>query len=288
MKRGKGLRYKKGCTGHDLDPACPFFFGNRIVKQSGYFIAQLSDFTDVLGGFKGKSQHEIKLYPGPAPFKGHFSPFQDHFFCQSLIDHITQPLASCFGCKGQAAFFHILYLVHDIQGKGVNPQRGKGNINSLLAAFFNQEIQKLWKLGIIAGTQRTQRDFFVSCIVQHLSGILLQHFKISFPNRSVKLSCLAETAASDAAPLNFQHNAVLCNLNKGNYRFLRITGLGDLPHHFFGYNNRNSRNQRNAFCNGAILLIGYLIQRRNINAGDHGSCFQKAFSALVSIFTGQI
>ncbi len=70
LKRRKRLGDKKGSAGHNLDPACALFFGNRLVKQRRNFVAQLPDAFNIFLCLHRKPQHEIKLDPGPAPFKG--------------------------------------------------------------------------------------------------------------------------------------------------------------------------------------------------------------------------
>ncbi len=67
---------------------------------------------------------------------------KNDFFGQSLVDNIPQPLGTCFRCKSKTAFLYILHLIHDIQGKSIDPKRRQGNIDFLSSTVFNQKIQQ--------------------------------------------------------------------------------------------------------------------------------------------------
>ena len=59
-------------------------------------------------------------------------------------------------------------------------------------------------------------------ILQHIMRILFQSLNISFSDRTVKHSCLAETTPTDTSSLDLKNNSVLRYFDKRNNRFHRI------------------------------------------------------------------
>ena len=139
----------------------------------------------ILFRFRGKAQHEIEFNPCPASLEGQRRTVQDVFPRQAFIDDVPEPLAPRFRRKSQTAFFHVLHFAHDIQRKGVNPQRRKRYIDMFLLAFPQQKFQKFIQSGIVAGTQRAQGNFIISGISQHFCRVFFQDFDIPFPDRTV-------------------------------------------------------------------------------------------------------
>ena len=151
LEGGEGLGDEERGARHNLDLAGAFLLRHGFKEGSRDLVAKLGDAADILPGFRGKTQHEIKLHPGPAAFKGHCGSFQDDLLGQPLVDHVAQPLASRFRREGQTAFLHILYFSHDVQRKGIDAQRGKGNVYHFFPAGVHQEGNQLLQMGIIAG-----------------------------------------------------------------------------------------------------------------------------------------
>ena len=151
LKGSERLWDEKGGACHNLHPSRPLFFGNRLIKNSRYFITQIGNSSDILLGLHGEPQHKIQLHPRPAAFKSHSCPFQNDLLGQSFVNNISKSLASRLRRKRKTAFFYILNLVHHIQGKGVNAQGRKRNIDLPPPALINQKINQPGKLCIIAG-----------------------------------------------------------------------------------------------------------------------------------------
>ena len=153
LKRGKGLGNEKGGTCNDLYfTVDAFLFRYCLEKGCGNFIGEFADSPDILFCLCGKSQHEIKFYPGPSAFKGECRAIENYFFGQTLVDYIPKPLAACFRCKCEAALLHILYLAHHVQREGVDPKGRQGDVDMLPVTVFNQKIQQFIQTGIVAGT----------------------------------------------------------------------------------------------------------------------------------------
>ena len=151
LEGGKGLWHKEGGACHDLDFAMALFFGYGVIIDLGDLFRQQGDALHILLLLCGQAQHKVQLYSIPASLKGLHGPLEDHFLCQSFVDHIPEPLGAGFRREGQAALFYILHLAHDIQGEGVNAQGRQGDIDLFCPAFLNEEIHQLRKMGVVAG-----------------------------------------------------------------------------------------------------------------------------------------
>ena len=151
LEGGEGLWNEEGGTRHDLDLAGALLLRHGFKEGGRDLVAKLGDAADILPGFRGKSQHEIELHPGPASFKGHSGTLQDDLLGQPLIDHVAQPLASRLRRESQTALLHILHLSHNVQRKGVDAQGRKGNVYHFFPAGVHQEGDQLLQMGVIAG-----------------------------------------------------------------------------------------------------------------------------------------
>ena len=151
LEGSEGLGNEEGGTRYDLDLAGALLLRHSFKEGGRDLVAQLGNAADILLGFRGKPQHEIKLHPGPAAFKGHGGSLQDDLLGQSFIDHVAQPLASRLRREGQTALLHILYLSHDVQRKSVDAQGRKGNVYHFFPAGVHQEGDQLLQMGVIAG-----------------------------------------------------------------------------------------------------------------------------------------
>ena len=259
LEGGEGLGNEKGGAGHDLDLSGSLLLGHGFKEGGRDFVAQLGDAPDILLGFRGKAQHEIQLHPAPAALKGHGGSLQDDLLGQSLVDHVPQPLASGLRREGQAAFFHILHLSHDVQRKGVDAQGGKGNVHHFLPAGVHQEGDQLLQMGIVAGTQRAQRDLLLPRALQHVHRVFLQHVHVPLPHGPVELTRLAKTAAADTAPLDLQRHPVLGDFHEGNHRFFRIIGIRQIHLDLLDDLFRDALHGRGEGRDGAVPMVGNLI-----------------------------
>ena len=124
----------------------------------------------------------------------------------------------------------------------------------------------------------------MSRILQHGSGRLFQLFNITLTQRSVDHTCLAETAATDTAALNFKCYTVLCCFDKWYNRFFNWTvAFIHVYDQLFLYFLGNSRAIWCKGSDGAVFLISDIIKCRNINSWDL-CCFQKKVFSAASCF----
>ena len=137
---------------------------------------------------------------------------------------------------------------------------------------------------VIAGTQGTEGNLLVTGVLQHGSCRLLQFFYITFTERSVDHTSLAETTATDTSTLDFQSDTILCSFNKRNNRFFNraisfIHIYDQLLLDFLG----NSRTIWCKGCNCTVFFVCDIIKCRNINSRNL-SCLQKELLPAASGF----
>ena len=101
--------------------------------------------------FCRKAKHKIKFYLVPSALKCFSCTVKNHFLCQTFVDNITQTLGACFRCESKAALLYILYLAHNIQGKGIDTQGWQRDIDSIAMKFFDQEVYQFLQLRVITG-----------------------------------------------------------------------------------------------------------------------------------------
>ena len=132
-------------------------------------------------------------------------------------------------------------------------------------AFIYQKVYQLLKMGIIAGAQGAKRNFFITGIVKHFDGIVLEHCNIPLPDRFIQLSRLAETASADTSSLNFKHNPVLCAFNKWHNGLFGIICIRNILDKFFYDCPRNIRSCWQKRLNRTVFVVRHLIKPRYIH-----------------------
>ena len=142
LEWGKWLRYKEGGADGNLTFAIPLILGNFVVPFRNLF-SQPRDSLLIFYCLRGLSQHKVKLHLLPAALEGLSGSFQNDFLSQSLVDHVPETLGTGLWRKGQAALADILYLAHNVQGKGVNSKGRQGNVDALISKGVNEEIYQL-------------------------------------------------------------------------------------------------------------------------------------------------
>ena len=162
LEGGEGLGHEEGGAGHHLHLPVALRLGDGVVVGLRHLLGEKSDSLDVLHRLRGKSHHKIELHPVPAALEGVGSAGEDGLLREPLVDHVPQPVGAGLRREGQAALLHILDLAHHVQGEGVNPQGGKGDIDPFPVVLFHQKVHQPLQLTVIAGTQGAEGDLLVA------------------------------------------------------------------------------------------------------------------------------
>ena len=119
LERSERLWHKERCTYHDLAFSISVLLGHLIIPLRDLLSQPCNPFH-IFFRFCRLSQHKIKFYTVPAALKGLSGSIQNHFFCQTLVDHITKSLTSSLRCKGQTTLTNVLHFTHNIQRKCID------------------------------------------------------------------------------------------------------------------------------------------------------------------------
>jgi hypothetical protein len=92
------------------------------------------------------SEHEVEFHLVPSALKCLKGTVHDILLCDSIVDDVAHPLGTRLCGKGKTALLHILYLGHNVKGKGVDSKRRQGDVDSLFLADFNEKVQELIQL----------------------------------------------------------------------------------------------------------------------------------------------
>ena len=121
----------------------------------------------------------------------------------------------------------------------------------------------------------------MSRILQHNTGVLLQCLHVSLAGRPVQHPCLAESAAADTSPLDFQHNPVLRCFDKGHHRLHRIRRFRHIHYNLLFHRGRNPGLRRCKGLQRTILMIICYIEHRSIDTLNPCRLSQKLCTAAV-------
>ena len=83
------------------------------------------DADNVLIRLGGQAQHIVELDRVPSTGKGNGAGVQQILFRDVFVDRVAQTLTSALYSEGQAAFSHLLHLIHEVKRKIVDTKRRK-------------------------------------------------------------------------------------------------------------------------------------------------------------------
>ena len=225
LKRRESLGHKEGSADRDLAAAVPLFLRDFFIIGGRNSVGQVRDRDPVLLRFCREPQHEIELDLVPAPAEGFPGSGEDLLFRDALVDHIPEPLRSGLRRECQTAPADVLDPGHEVEGKGIYPQRRHLELHPVRLAIVRDIIHDLVNTGVIAGAQRTEKDVILSGVVQHGVRIGFYRRQAALPVGPVDHARLAEPAAADAAPLQLHGDPVLGDRDKRDQGLNRIGGF---------------------------------------------------------------
>ena len=81
---------------------------------------------------------------------------------------------------------------------------------------------------------------------------------------------MAEAAAADTPAPHLHRDAILHRFNVGHDHLLRVQPFVQVGHDALGHNSRYIRVAGRVGTDGAVLIVGHVIQRRHVHAGNRG------------------
>ena len=286
LERGKWLGNKKRSAHRDLAAPVSFLLRHFFVIRCRDLICQIRDRDTVFLCLCGKSQHKIEFDLVPSAPESLPGTIENLLFCYPLVDDITQTLRTCLRRKGQTALSHILHPCHQIQRKGIDPERRHLQLHPVRLPAVGDIVHNLVNTGIVAGTEGTEQDIILPCTVQHRIRKGLHGRKIPLPVGTIDHSRLAETTSPDTSALQLYRNTILRHCDKGNQGFRRIWRLFpavQVRSHLPADAGRRIPPGQEG-CNCPVFFISHLVQGRHIDSGNLRCRMKKSLPALSCLF----
>ena len=148
---------------------------------------------------------------------------------------------------------------------------------------LKKAVGKLGKLGIIADRKRDKRDLVIAGVVIETLCLLAESFDRLFSDRSINHTCLAEATTTDATTVNLKNDSVMYGLDVRHNKLLGIRSLIKIFDNTLFDLGRNIVVKRSVFLNGAILVIGNVIKRGNVNTINIGCLAKEGRSCIAAI-----
>ena len=283
--RGDLLLPLEGCVGlgHEIgrghmDTKTTLAIGGILIPQIHDLTHQLGNAQNILVRFRRQTQHKVKLHIVPAAGESVGAGAKDLLFRQVLVDHIPQPLGTCLRCEGQAAFADGLELLHQFPGEIVRPERRHGQADAVILAVRDQRICQFLQSPVIGGGKTGKGDLIAAGILHALHRLPVKNFGTLFPDWTAGETGLAEPAATDAAPENFQIGPVMDDLRGRNDHLGGPVGTVQILHDPLSDLLRSAVH-RNDGTKAAVFPVFMVVEGRNVYTGDFGHFQQELILA---------
>ena len=263
----------------------PFALGVvHAVIEVHHLLGGIGNAFNVGHGLGGQAHHKVELDRCVPCLKGNPAGLFNFIPGDVFIDDVTQALGTGLGCKGQAALADAGGLFNQALGEVIHPQRRQRQADVLLGGPAVQIIQQLFQLAVVRGGQAGQAQFLIAGVGTQILGGLVQQSGIPLAHGPVEEAGLAEPAATDAAPQHFDAGTVLDGAHHGHHK---VGGRGKIihvPDDRLGHHSRNAGLVGGDGLDAAILVVGHIIESRNIHAGILAIRRSSSFLEMPSFF----
>ena len=281
LKRRKRLRHKGGDRDCYID-ALPFGTSLCAVIQIDDALRKLDDTADVIWGFGGQAQHEIELDRGIAALKGQPAALHDVLFGNIFIDDVAHPLSSGLRREGESAFSHCFNAFQQFFRKVIDAEGGQRYIDVARLGIVEQLAEQRFDLGIVARTQRGERDLFIAGGLAEAFGFRTDGVRFFLTKRAVKKARLTETASADTAAQNLYDGTVVNGTDKRHDEVFRIEYFVEIL-----YNALFDFLGRSVFWrdggNRTVCVIAYLIEAWHIHAAELRRFFEEGLLRVAGL-----
>ena len=286
LEGGEGFRYKHRRRAGDpqaLGPLLPWY--GEIATD--HLAGQVGNTVQILKGFRGQAHHKVQLYAAPAALEGVGNLLHQVGLGHALVDHVPQALGARLGGKGEGGFAYLLGFLQRFLQHAVDAKRRQADGHPLVGQALHQFADQLRQTGIVAAGQAGQADFLISRGTLQLFGKLHQALQAALAHRAVQHARLAEAAATGAAAHDLQHDAVVNDLRIGHGNLRGIGGLVQVSDNGLDHLGRGFRAVGRKGRNGAVLMVGHIVQRRHIDAAQGGKALHAFFAGLAGFLPFQ-
>ena len=171
----------------------------------------------------------------------------------------------------------FLSLFKGLLQHAINAQRRQADGNMLLFKGLHQLTNQLCQAGIVAAGQTGQADFLIAGGIFKAESQFHQSFQTPLPYGAIQHARLTKATAPGASPHDFQHNAVMDNLRVRHGNILGVIGRVQIHHNPLVHPSRSFRAIRRKGSNGAVFMVGHIIQRRHVHPLQLRQLLQAAF-----------
>ena len=128
---------------------------------------------------------------------------------------------------------------------------------------------------MVAGRKRRQRDLLITCLFAQAFGLSFYGVYVFFSERAIDKTCLAESAASYAAPENFDDCSVVDYLREWDDESLGIIHIVKVRNNTFSYPCRCLLYIRRDSFHRTIVVICHIVKLRDIHSLEFYSFSEK-------------
>ena len=187
-----------------------------------HLVRHLRDADYVFVRLRRQAEHIIQLHTVPAAGKGYRAGVQQVLLRDVFVYRVAQALAATLDGEGQAAFAHLLELLHKLDGEVVRAERRQGQADTAALAVFKHPVAQLRQLPVVAGAQRQERHVLISGVFQRLDALFYNCLRLFRAYRAVDMPCLTEAAATHAAAEQLHAHPVVYDLGGRHDRRGRV------------------------------------------------------------------
>ena len=138
----------------------------------------------------------------------------------------------------------------------------------LLGRPFVQVVQQLFQLAVVRGGQAGQAELFIAGVGAQVLCGLVQQAGVALTHGAVEEACLTEPTAAHAAAQHLDAGTVLDGTHHGHHK---VGGRGKLVQVLddgLGDACRDARLVGGDGLDPAVLAVGHIVERRDVDAGD--------------------
>ena len=233
--------------------------------------------------FGRQPQHEIELDGGITARERDVCGFEHFFLGDVFVDDVAHTLRARLRRKGQAGAAHGFELLQKLVREIIHAQARQRHVHLLAGRPVQQKIEQLLDFRIIGGGQGAKRDLVIPRLLDQPPALLVDDLGALFADRTVQKARLTEAAAADAAAEDLMRDAVMHHVDERHDEGLGIIDLVEIADDAL-CDRRRRAVLRGDRPHGPVLLIGDIIERRHVYAGDPGSVAQKFFFRGAALF----
>ena len=186
---------------------------------------ELTDSLDILGGLRGKAEHEVELEGRPAVPEGQIHGGVDLFSVHTLVDDPAQSFAARLGNDGEPGLAGAADQVEHELANLPGSEGGKADADAEGAEVIREPLHEPLEPRVIRGAQGGEGELLETLPPDRLLNIGEERLGLTDPEGVVEDRRLAEATLLGTSPGDLDAETVEDGLPVGNQRTLREGGI---------------------------------------------------------------